>query len=249
MTALLLGTVVVVAIFFLLKWYTDADVKKIKASAKWTGVTILVIGIAVLAATGRLGAAIALLMGFAVWAMRVFQMFSMARHFGGMFRTFGFGAGLGAGGPGPGASQVTSAFFDMSLDLGSGHMDGVVTAGRAKGKRLSGMGLAELTGLLQEVGSDPDSAQLLEAFLDRNHPDWRETTNAGPAGPPPASSGAMTRDEAYRILGLPDGAGAPEIKTAYRRLMAQMHPDKGGSDYLAAKVNQAKDFLLKGTSV
>jgi DnaJ-class molecular chaperone len=56
----------------------------------------------------------------------------------------------------------------------------------------------------------------------------------------------MGADEARRILGVGDGASPEDIKAAYRRLMAQMHPDKGGSDYLAAKVNQAKDVLLKG---
>ncbi|MGE3476132.1 MAG: DnaJ domain-containing protein [Rhodospirillaceae bacterium] len=247
MGALLLGVAVVVAIYFLLKWYSDADVKQIKSSAKWIGASVLILGIVVLAGTGRLGAAIGLLMAFFAWAWRVFHMVNSLRQFTGMFRSFGFNRGFGAGASSTGASHVTSAFLNMTLDLSSGAMDGEVTAGRARGKRLSQMPLADLTALLNDVASDPDSVNLLEAFLDRTHPDWRETSGAGP-GTPAATSGAMSRDEALRILGLKDGAGADEVKTAYRKLMAQLHPDRGGSDYLAAKVNQAKDFLLKGTS-
>ena len=58
-----------------------------------------------------------------------------------------------------------------------------------------------------------------------------------------------TKRDYYEILGVERGCAEKEIKAAYRKLMGQLHPDKGGSDYLAAKVNQAKDFLLKsGTS-
>lgn len=245
MTALLLGGLVVVAIYFLLKWYADADVKAVKSSVKWIGVTILLLGILVLAATGRLGAAFAVLMAFFAWAWRIFNMVSMARQFGGMFHSFGFGRGVGAGAS-SGNSQVTSAFLAMHLDLSSGAMDGEVTAGSKAGRQLSALSLAELLDLLQEVQSDADSAQLLEAYLDRAHPAWRDDAGApgtGSAAPPAA--GAMTPAEAYRILGLADGASESEVKTAYRRLMGQLHPDRGGSDYLAAKVNQAKDLLLK----
>ncbi len=63
---------------------------------------------------------------------------------------------------------------------------------------------------------------------------------------PPGSSGPeMTEEEALRILGLAPGATADDIKAAHRRIIEQIHPDRGGSDYLAAKVNIAKDFLLK----
>jgi hypothetical protein len=242
---LLLGVAVLVAIYFLLKWYSDASVKQIKGSAKWIGVTILILGIGALAVTGRLGAAFALLMGFGAWAFRVFHMVNMARQFGGMFRSFGFNKGFGAGAGATGASKVTTAYLDMSLDLATGAMDGEVTAGAARGRRLSQIPLPDLLNLLAEVAGDPDSQNLLEAYLGRTHPDWRETSGAGPSSAAPASSGAMTRDEALRILGLKDGAGPDEIKAAYRKLMAQLHPDRGGSDYLAAKVNQAKDFLAK----
>jgi hypothetical protein len=247
MIPVLLGLAAVVAVVFLLKWYADASVKQIKSSAKWLGVTVLLLGIAGLAVTGRLGAAFALLVAFFGWAWRVFHMVNMARQFSGMFRSFGFGQGFGpgvGGGAGAGnASHVTSAFLDMTLDLATGAMDGEVTAGSARGRRLGRMALADLLALRQEVAADPDSERLLEAYLDRVHPDWRETAGAGAAGAPPAA-GAMTRDEALRILGLKEGAGPDEIKAAYRKLMGQLHPDRGGSDYLAAKVNQAKDFLL-----
>ncbi len=244
MGALLLGLAVVVAVYFLMKWYADADVKQIKSSAKWIGVTILLLGIVVLAGTGRLGAAIGLLMAFFAWAWRVFHMVNSLRQFSGMFRSFGFGRGLGAGPGAATASNVTSAFLSMTLDLSSGAMDGEVTAGRWRGRRLSELALGDLKELLKEVSGDPDSVNLLEAYLDRTHNDWREGVGGDRSSPPPGT-GAMSRDEALRILGLPATAGRDEIKAAYRRLMAQLHPDRGGSDYLAAKVNQAKDFLLR----
>jgi curved DNA-binding protein CbpA len=56
----------------------------------------------------------------------------------------------------------------------------------------------------------------------------------------------MTRAEALKVLGLQEGASNDEIRAAHRKLIAQNHPDKGGSDYLASKVNEAKDTLLEG---
>ena len=95
---------------------------------------------------------------------------------------------------------------------------------------------------------DPPSVDLLEAYLDRRDPDWRRRAGGerplGGAGPGPASAGAMDEATALEILGLAAGATAAEVKAAHRRLMARLHPDQGGSTYLASQINQAKDLLL-----
>ena len=62
---------------------------------------------------------------------------------------------------------------------------------------------------------------------------------------PPQAAGGMSRNEAFSVLGLKEGANAADIRAAHRRLIQQIHPDKGGSTYLAAKINQAKDVLLR----
>ena len=241
---LLFGLLLLACIVVLLKWYADADVKALKSSLRWTGVAVAVIAIGLLAATGRLGAALAFFAGLIAWAWRVFGVVQMMRQFGGIFGGLGFGRGAGA--TPHQTSDVTSAFLAMRLDHASGALDGDVLQGRFHGRPLATLGHPDLLSLLQEVAADPDSRGLLEAYLDRRWPDWRD--QAGPAAARTASSGQMDEAESLRILGLKSGASAADIKDAHRRLMTQLHPDRGGSDYLAAKVNAAKDFLLKGRS-
>lgn len=149
-----------------------------------------------------------------------------------------------------GRSEINTGWLRMELDHDSGAMRGTVERGRFAGRGLVGMSLEELLDLLDEVGADADSVGVLEAYLDRAHgPDWRhgggaDGRSAGGQGADPRAGG-MTEDEALEILGLAPGATADDIKEAHRRLMAKIHPDRGGSTYLAAKLNQAKDFLLK----
>ena len=153
----------------------------------------------------------------------------------------------GASGPsGARTSQVRSAGLEMTLDHDSGGMDGQVLAGRFEGRALSELELAELLQLAEDFRSDEESLRLLESYLDRMHPAWRENVDNGPDhGPRPSTaSGGMSAQEAYEILGLNPGASNTEIRAAHRRLMMQVHPDRGGSDALAAKINEAKDLLL-----
>jgi hypothetical protein len=144
------------------------------------------------------------------------------------------------------SSTVRSSYFEMSLDHDSGAMNGRVIAGKQAGKALDDLDEAALLDLAREVAADAPSAALLEAYLDRRMPGWREHVEgdraAGAGGT--ADTGAMTDEQAYEILGLLPGASEAEIRAAHRRLMMRVHPDQGGSTFLAAKINQAKDWLL-----
>ena len=152
-----------------------------------------------------------------------------------------------AAGPAQGQrSTVETPYLRAELDHDSGAMEGIVLAGRFRGTTLAELGLFELMSLLAECRiHDPDAAAVLEAYLDRTRPDWRDTAEeaAGTGAGSGASSAAMTREEAYRILGLEPGADEKAVRDAHRRLMLKLHPDQGGSSYLAAKINQARDLL------
>jgi hypothetical protein len=142
-------------------------------------------------------------------------------------------------------SRVSTSLLAMELEHDTGRMDGTVRSGPYKGRKLSSLSLAEVQALHAVAANTADQSRaLLEAWIERTHPDWREKWNAGarPAGQ--ASSSKMTQAEALAILGLKDGATQDDIRSAHRRLMKAAHPDLGGSDYLAAKINEAKELLL-----
>jgi len=143
-------------------------------------------------------------------------------------------------------STVRSEWFEMRLDHDSGIMTGRVLRGGHAGELLDDLDNAAVLKLAEEVAGEGDSGALLEAYLDRRIPGWRE--NVEPDGNPrsggTADAGPMTDQQAYEILGLLPGATEAEIRAAHRRLMKAVHPDQGGSTFLAAKINQAKDWLL-----
>ena len=145
-------------------------------------------------------------------------------------------------------SSVRSRFITMTLDHDAGTVEGRVIAGAFRGADLMELGEIETRQLLDEVSGDPDSLALLETWLDKNRAGWREYFAAQDSGSADeAGSGAAINadEEAYEVLGLKPGASAADVRTAYRKLMMGVHPDQGGSEYLAAKINAAKDRLLK----
>jgi hypothetical protein len=140
-------------------------------------------------------------------------------------------------------SRVVTPHLDMQLDHATGAIGGTVLKGVFKGRRIDRMAPAELALLWQDCRfADPQSAQLLETYLDRIHSTWRE--DMARAEGTPGAGGIMTVAEALEVLGLTPGATPDDIKAAHRELMKRMHPDRGGSTYLAAKINEAKDKLL-----
>lgn len=144
-------------------------------------------------------------------------------------------------------STVRTRLLVMELDHDTGAIDGEVLAPPWTGRRLSELNARELQELLETCRGEADqSATLLEAYLDHAHPDWRsEGSEAGEQpSTAPASSGVMTPDEARAVLGVGRDASDAEVRAAHRRLMKTSHPDHGGTDYLATKINQAKDVLL-----
>jgi hypothetical protein len=145
-------------------------------------------------------------------------------------------------------SRVRSAFLEMELDHDSGATRGRILAGPYAGAALDTLDAATLIGLLGQI--DADSRELLAAYLDRREPGWREHAQddaAAGSGPRAARGSKMTEEEAYQILGIQAGASASaqDITRAHRSLMKKLHPDQGGSTYLAARVNEAKDVLLR----
>lgn len=144
------------------------------------------------------------------------------------------------------SSSINTRFLKMSLQHDSGDMDGEVLEGEFKGAKLSAMAIDELLELAQECHRDADSLQVLEAYLDRSHAQWRANAGAqqGQASSSGVSETVLDRGTALDILGLQQDATQDDIVQAHRRLMQKMHPDRGGSDYLAKKINAARDFLL-----
>lgn len=159
------------------------------------------------------------------------------------------------GGSGPAGEpvEVETDLLRMRLDRGSGDVNGSVKTGRFAGQDLRSLERADLLDLLADAQRvDSQSSSLLEAYLDRRFPDWREADKAGQSGGGrgrghqggATANDAMDEDEALQILGLEPGADREAIRQAHRRLMAKLHPDSGGSTFLAVQINRAKDLLL-----
>lgn len=160
---------------------------------------------------------------------------------------YGAGRARQAGRKTPGKrSTVRTAALEMELDHDSGTLEGQVLAGRHEQRSLDSMSIVELMDLRAELGADAESLQLLDTYLDSRFPIWRQDAqqDARHRHRVAPGSGAMTKEEAYKILGLEAGATAADIRHAHRRLMQRLHPDLGGSSFLAARINEAKDVLL-----
>ena len=239
---LLSGVAVLLAALLLARWLVNANPARLSRLLVGTaivgaaGLALLV----VLRAPGLVITAAPFLAMLVLWWLRRRRT---GTRLGGGWST------PGAGGPAD-ESVAESAWLRMTLDHGSGRIDGVVLQGASDGRRLDDLPDEALRALRLACGGDPDSVRLLESYLDRRWgADWRAREappedDTAPGRPPSGSGGAMSRTEALSILGLKDGATHDEIRAAHRRLMRAVHPDHGGSDELAARVNRARQVLL-----
>lgn len=142
-------------------------------------------------------------------------------------------------------SKVETAILSMTLDHDTGELSGTVTRGKYAGNSLSDLDQEQLSDLYHYcMHEDGESAQLLASYLDRRFEDWRTPFGEESVDSGPVNTSEMSRQEALSILGIEEGADNKAIVDAHRKLMQKVHPDRGGSDYLAAKVNQAKDSLI-----
>jgi DnaJ-like protein len=230
MPTLIFGVLVLVLLLWALNAYSKADPKVLAKVLRPAGGVVALAVAAFLLMRGHLEAAIPL--GLAGLGLLGWGPFASSSLFQRMQKT-----------PGQ-VSRVRAAFVEMELDHDTGAMRGTILAGRHAGAALDTLDLTTLLELLIEV--DGDSRALLEAYLDRREPSWRERAQGRAGdGAAPERRGKMTEEEAYQILGVPRGASADEIGKAHRSLMKKLHPDQGGSNYLAAQLNEAKELLLR----
>jgi hypothetical protein len=202
----------------------------------------------VLARQLRIGAGVAALAGAGVLVLRGLLGYAISLATLGAWLLWGHGGLPGFPGRTQKASgqtsRVTTEHLEVELDHDSGDIHGRILKGSFAGRRLEELKPVELAHLWRDCRfNDPQSAQIVEAFLDRLHPSWREDM-ARQDGHSPDGEGRMTREQALEILGLAPGASEEDIRRAHRELMMKLHPDRGGSTYLAAKINEAKDILL-----
>jgi DnaJ-like protein len=238
-----LGVVLLAVLLLLIKSVASVDAALLARLVKGFAIAFVVAGVVYVVIAGRAG-----IIAVALPILVPFLLLWLRRR----RSTAGAGSGWSAGSrpSGNGRSDVETAFFAMSLDHASGRLDGWIKKSKFAGRRLSELLRNELLDLRREVAGDPDSVSILEAYLDRTQgTDWRgpgsdnhDRAESGPGAG--GASGAMTREEAYEVLGLKPGAKESEIRDAHHRLMKKLHPDQGGSDYLAARVNRARDILL-----
>ena len=237
MAPLLVGAFVLVFVLMLLRAVAFADPKALVKGLRYAGAAALGGFAALFAATGRLVPA--MFLGSMAWGL-----FTRGHAWPGGWPHYSAGRASRSRPKAGGSTAVRTPWVEMELDHDTGEMRGTVLQGAHAGRMLDQLDRGALLAFYREAGgADAETARLLEAYMDRTlGTDWR--ADAGRQRSAAPSGSAMSREEALKVLGLQEGAGEDEIRAAHRRLIMQNHPDRGGSDYLAAKINEAKELLL-----
>ncbi|MDH3760208.1 MAG: molecular chaperone DnaJ [Gammaproteobacteria bacterium] len=242
MARLLLLLGLVAGLFFLLQWLFRQPPR-----VRWQWIAVLLaLALLVLVLTGRahwLAAVFAALLPFVRVLLRLLRGIPIP-----LLKRVLAGMGAAKSRPEPSSGQtstVQSQYIRMTLNHDSGDINGEILEGQFKGSTLDKLKLEALLQLLRECQDDEESVALLQAYLDRVYADtWQQQAGAQGQQQATSEAGEMSREEALQVLGLSSDAGEAEIIDAHRRLMQKLHPDRGGSAYLAARINLAKKTLL-----
>ena len=238
MSYFIFGLALLIGSLLILRWYVNAQPSTLLKLLKWlviiTASALALFFLIVGPKTWALWSIPVLL----PWLMRLRSAMRYARNWSRMQNNYDDKSSETAS-----ISEVQTDFFKMYLNHQSGEMTGEIIKGRFSRLKLENLSIDDLLFLLDEVRGDEQSVQVLTAYLERYHEnDWQSQNTRAHAKD--RSNTSMTAEQALRILDLDIGASEKEIIEAHRRLMNKLHPDHGGSNYLAAQINQAKDILL-----
>jgi len=234
----ILGIALLVGTLLISRWYVKAPPSALLKMFKWVVIVLAIVIITFFLTVGPKLWALWALPVLLPWIMRARAAARLAKNWSRM------SSNNQKVRPDPEQmSEVETDFLRMYLDHQTGEMNGEVTQGNLAGKTLRNLPLSDLLKLLSEIDADVQSVQVLTAYLNRYHNDeWQQNSNGSKGGGDTGES--MTLEEAYKILGLETDASEDSIKEAHHKLMNKNHPDHGGSNFLATKINQAKDLLL-----
>lgn len=262
----ILGFGLFIATGFILRWLAKARPSDIR-HLLFGGIAVLLVLVGLwLLLTGKLAAMFAALVAAIPFLFRVLKFGVMWPFFKRMFGSARY-RGRGANPHGSSSngtrrnrfSEIRTQFLVMQLEHETGRLSGSVIAGSLAGRDLDGLGLDELQHLYVECCSAQDQSRtVLGTYLDRRSDcqDWRNWDCVGRAdgsssrqeqhgGNSGFRSEGMDVTEASKILGLGKNPSRAEINRAYQTLIKAVHPDHGGSDYLASRVNAARQVLLR----
>jgi len=236
---LVLGVAILLGLILMSKWLSSANPSSILKFLKWAAIIIIVIMLVGIILTRHLGWLLLALPALIPWYYRIKRASTMAKNWGRMSQGSSQTTGSGQ------ISEIDTKYLKMYLMHDTTEMNGDVKLGKFSGQTLMNLEFSDLVELMEEINDDNESVLVLNAYLERYHGEsWKEYSHE--VDPGNTANQLMTREEALKILGLTQEATSDEIKDAHRRLMSKMHPDKGGSTYLATKINEAKDYLLDG---
>lgn len=224
---LFLGLLALLGVMWFMSWYGKAGNAERNKALKTGLLYFVAIALLLLVISGRIPV--------------IFAAISAAIPF--LHRLFAYRGLLGAAGRFAGSrfgpTRLTTKWLVVEYDMVRRSLDGTVTRGQYEGQKLSQLNEAQLNSLLEEVSDDFQSRAAVNAYIimRKGGPDPQKAQASA------LMDGKMSISQAYEILGLEENASLDEIKMAHKRLMQKLHPDRGGSSYLAAQINHAKDVL------